>query len=44
MVKEYTAEELGISQPKREFTAEELNISPSKSISKKTGEPSTFEK
>jgi hypothetical protein len=44
MVKEYTAEELGISQPKREFTAEELNISPSKSISKRTGEPSTFEK
>ena len=44
MVKEYTAEELGISQPKREFTAEELNINPSKSISKRTSEPSAFEK
>jgi len=44
MAKEYTAEELGISQPKKEFTAEELNISPSKSISKRTSEPSTFEK
>jgi hypothetical protein len=44
MVKEYTAEELGISQPKREFTAEELNISPGKSISKRTGDASTFEK
>ena len=44
MAKEYTAEELGISQPKREFTAEQLNISPSKSISKRTGDASTFEK
>ena len=44
MVKEYTAEELGISQPKREFTAEELNRSPGKSISKRSGDASTFEK